>query len=109
MKLKFKHKIFNIKFFSSYYQYLILIKKATNPLLLTNSHFYMTKKKRLLDFHFFFIFYVTPHQKNWIHNLLLKFRLWNRFTQRGFRLSRTALKTKIGKLSAYKMFKSKIF
>lgn len=73
------------------------------------NNFYIQKLKKLSNF-LVILFYSTNKKTFYqFQTQFFKFFIWNIFSQRGFRLARALTYHKIGKISAFKGFKSKIF
>jgi hypothetical protein len=108
-KLKYKHKIYNVKFNTTFKSFSIITKVFSHFLLINQSLFYTYKIRKLSNFNSYIFFFSNFIDYFKILNVIQTYLKWNLYTQRGFRLSRTRLKQKTGKVSAFKSFKSKIF
>lgn len=108
-KLKYKHKIYNVKFTTVFKQFNIITKILSHFLLLEQSFFHSFKIKKLSSFNTYMFFFSNFYTFYTLLARIKKYLKWNIYTQRGFRLARDRLNKKTGKVSAFKSFKSKIF
>lgn len=76
--------------------------------LCSSSTFYY-RKKRLTKAHFFSIYGINVNDVDSVSLLVRSVRPFNMYTLRGIRFSRQKFYKRVGKISKYTMFKSKIF
>jgi hypothetical protein len=109
IKVKFRHKISWIKTYYSTIPYLIIDTNKAHYFLYFISNFYLKRKKKYFTYNTLLLkgadfIFLTNIAKNFV----LSFP-WDKYTSRGFRLSRQRLQRRPGKVSQYSMLKTKIF
>ena len=107
-KIKFKHKI---SWFYVYRRNLNLIKVNTNlseKIFFIFNFFKIRRKKNYFSYHTLVIWGLNFYLLNYLLNKIIKLFYINEYTQKGFKLSRSKLLKRVGKINKYSTIKNKL-
>lgn len=109
VKVKFRHKISWIKSYYWKLNYLIVDTNRSHYLIYLLQDIYTKRRKKYFTYNTLILKSANYLELQLIANLIVKSFPWDKYTSRGFRLSRQKLYRRPGKVSQYSMLKTKIF
>lgn len=107
-KLKLRHKISWLKFFRKKVFFIKLNYGFSYNIFFNLNNVFLKKKKKYLTHNILFFWNLNLNTIKYQLNLIKKFQSLNQYTMRGYRFSKQKFIKRVGKISKYTEFKSKI-